>query len=89
MMRICNKCFENKWKYKFVEGIIIATCQICDNEIQFEARKKKSIKPEHLRPVAEYQIRNGKRFLKINGKFTEVYLNQDNKSWRVTPITNY
>jgi hypothetical protein len=36
--------------------------------------------------VAEYQIRNGKRFLKIDGTFQEVGLKKIGKSLQVVPI---
>ncbi len=39
-MRACEKCFENNWKYKTIEDIIRATCNLCGHEVEFASRKK-------------------------------------------------
>jgi len=41
-MRACQKCNENYWNYKHIEGWIIATCKMCDFEVEFEVKKKKA-----------------------------------------------
>lgn len=41
MMNPCNKCLDNYWKYEYNEGYIIATCQMCGNEIMFMSKKLK------------------------------------------------
>jgi DNA polymerase II large subunit len=87
-MQSCRNCLENKWSYKFVDGWVKAECQICGNEVEFKVKKERT--EEELRnwngPVAEYQIRNGKRFLKIDGTFQEVGLKKIGKSLQVVPI---
>jgi transcription elongation factor Elf1 len=45
-MYACAKCGENRWKFKKIESWIRATCEFCDNEVEFEA------KPDH-QPVQE------------------------------------
>lgn len=37
-MRRCEKCFSNKWKFEKQEDWIQALCQVCDNEVIFEAK---------------------------------------------------
>ena len=127
-MSNCKNCLENSWSYKYEDDkTILATCNICGNEVSFNAKKKIRIKAGDLcrkckNPIiykdskfnkkkllknyyftgyyycpkcktfymseefkiynkpkkevkAEYKIVNGKRFLKINGKFKEVMLN--------------
>ena len=53
-MSPCTKCLENQWKYEYNEGIIIATCKLCDHEVMFEAKKK------HKKPI------DTKRFLPVS-----------------------
>lgn len=36
----CNRCLENNWSFKKVEGIITATCTFCSYEVQFSKKKK-------------------------------------------------
>lgn len=43
MMALCAKCFENNWKYRFIDGWIIATCQACGHEVEFQSRREKKI----------------------------------------------
>ena len=31
-MRYCNKCLESSWLNRYVQGYVIATCNICGNE---------------------------------------------------------
>lgn len=45
-MKPCKKCLENNWKFEFIDGWIKATCQNCENEIEFEATKKKQMLKE-------------------------------------------
>ncbi len=37
----CERCLDKAWKYKYSEGWIIATCQMCGHEVQFEAHGKR------------------------------------------------
>jgi len=41
-MRPCGKCLENNWKFEKNDNLIIATCIMCGNEIQFEPTKRKT-----------------------------------------------
>lgn len=43
-MRTCSKCLENNWKFEHIDGMIKATCNICGNEVEFEAKKKISVR---------------------------------------------
>ena len=49
-MRNCSKCLENNWKYEYIDGWIVATCQECGNEVEFPA-KKKSFKKNNVPPI--------------------------------------
>ena len=67
---------QNKW--------VVATCDICGNEVEFG---HKNIKHHFEELKAEYEIRKGKRFLKIDGEFKEVYLKKLKKgAFRIMPI---
>ena len=44
MMRPCNKCLENRWSFQHNEGWIVATCDMCGNEVEFEKREKEKMK---------------------------------------------
>lgn len=37
-MRPCEKCLENNWEIKFIDGFIRATCRLCGHEVEFKAR---------------------------------------------------
>ena len=37
----CIKCQENNWGFENVDGWVIATCQECGYEKEFEAQKKR------------------------------------------------
>lgn len=39
-MYACQQCLENNWKFKYIDGWILATCQECGFEVEFEAKKK-------------------------------------------------
>lgn len=41
MMKSCDKCLENNWSFKHIDGWIIATCEFCGNEVQFMSKKEK------------------------------------------------
>ena len=55
-MRNCNRCLDNNWKIKKEEGWYKAECQMCGNDVEFEAytqpkREKKIYKrPFSVRP---------------------------------------
>ena len=40
-MRLCDKCLENNWSFRYIDGYIIATCNICEYEVEFKSRKLK------------------------------------------------
>lgn len=39
MMRSCEKCQENRWKFEYIEGWIRATCELCLWEVEFQSKK--------------------------------------------------
>ena len=93
MMRPCYKCKKNDWKYNYNNGWITATCQNCGNEVQFPAKRKK-LNPNKDPIWAEYEMRDGRSFLKTNktnDQFIEVGLKQGihKRKWfmQVVPIS--
>lgn len=46
-MNFCEKCLENNWDFKYNDGFIMATCQNCGHEVEFEAKKKPYKKPAY------------------------------------------
>lgn len=40
-MGFCEKCLEKAWSFKHIDGYIIATCNLCGNEVEFPDRKTK------------------------------------------------
>jgi len=42
-MYACQKCGENKWKFKFIEGWVRATCEFCGHEVEFESKEKEKM----------------------------------------------
>ena len=58
-----------------IEKWMKATCEICGDEVEFgfEEKKRKQLKK------SEYEIRDGKHFLRIDGVFKEVELCKVNK----------
>ena len=89
----CRKCLNNNWKFRKEREIldngtqnkwIVATCNFCGEDVEFG---HKNI-PHHFgQEKAEYKIKKGKRYLKIEGKFKEVYLKyKQDGSFKVTPI---
>ena len=38
-MNRCSGCLENDWKYKHIDGYVIAICQQCGKEVEFLAKK--------------------------------------------------
>lgn len=40
-MRNCDNCLENIWSFKKIDGYIIATCDNCGNQVEWEHRKTK------------------------------------------------
>ena len=49
-MRRCEQCLENVWDYEYLEGIIRATCRLCDYEVEWESKKlrRKRLKQEKI-----------------------------------------
>lgn len=96
-MRPCVKCKTNKWKYNFKdeERLVIATCINCNAIVKFKAKPRKPLDPNKIEACAEYEIKKGKRYLKINGEFKEVDLfkvngkgkkDEQGKYLRVMPV---
>lgn len=58
-MSLCDKCFENNWKFKKIGNYIRATCQWCAHEVEFKARKPKKPEPQQLTifTIIEKQIK--------------------------------
>lgn len=65
-MRPCQKCLDNNWSFKLIEGWVRATCKNCNYEVEFPARAKGGKKDKVLQAVYE----SGK--LLIDGVFREV-----------------
>jgi hypothetical protein len=63
-------------------------CNKCGDKVEFKAKPRKPYNPYKIEAVAEYEIRKGKRFLKIDGEFVEVELRKINNEGhlRVMPI---
>jgi hypothetical protein len=89
----CRKCLENKWKFykkRLIENNVRetwmeATCQVCGDIITFGHKQTKEKKTKPVK--AEYEIKDGKHFLKIGRKFVEVGLEYDKKgSLKVMPV---
>jgi hypothetical protein len=47
MMKPCDKCLENNWKFKYNDGYVQATCEHCGHYVEFKSR------PKHNTPVNE------------------------------------
>ena len=47
-MRQCERCLENGWTFECIEGFVMAVCKHCGFEVQFPARKRKSLKPSRF-----------------------------------------
>jgi len=79
----CAKCLNNNWEIRTIKDCddrecikyAEATCKICGNIVEF-GHKKLKLKPP---AKAEYKMENGKRYLKINGKYEEVGLFKNEK----------
>jgi len=56
-MSDCSECSANTWKYEYDDGLIIATCNNCWNEVTFNSRKikrqRKKVKHIKLPPKRE------------------------------------
>lgn len=51
-MNPCQKCLENRWTYKYNEGMIVATCDFCGYEVMFKSKRLKRSE-QHLGEPAE------------------------------------
>lgn len=76
-MSPCSECFNNIWNFELIEGIVIATCQMCDNEVQFSAKKKVYVDKPPKRAVHEWidgiwHVNGRPAYLKQNKKFTKI-----------------
>lgn len=82
-MRPCQKCNENNWSYKHIDGWITATCNMCDFEVEFEAKKKSGKKKVFGKQKPKKTKKNDLLFLQdgkvlnstqlIEGKKIEIY----------------
>lgn len=86
-MRPCDKCLENRWEFKTIreedEKFTRATCILCGNEVDFNFKK---VQVNKIEAKAEYKIKDGKRFLKIDGEYKEVGLEKTKKGFKIMPI---
>lgn len=86
-MHHCQKCLENNWEFKTKRDVnekrgtylkwAEATCKICGNEIEFGHKELGLIDrygKRRFSTKAEYEIRDGEHYLKIDGKFVKVGL---------------
>jgi len=90
-MRPCQKCGNKNrkgWKFGFNDEtrLVTAVCNVCGNKVEFKAKPRKPYDPNRVGAKAEYEMRDGKRFLKIDGEFKEVGLYNFGKFWRVCPV---
>jgi len=52
--RPCDECLDNNWKYEYLDsGRIKAQCQVCLNEVEFEAKKKNKSKGTLIEKVGD------------------------------------
>lgn len=58
MMLPCDKCLENRWSFKVENDWVTATCTLCENIVEFPARKEKPKK----------QMEDGSECRKCDGK---------------------
>jgi DNA-directed RNA polymerase subunit RPC12/RpoP len=90
-MRPCQKCGQknkNGWSYGFRDDTrkVTAVCKSCGFKVEFNAKPRKPYDPNRIGAKAEYEMRDGKMFLKIDGEFKEVDLYDFGKFWRVCPV---
>lgn len=38
-MGMCDQCLENNWSFKYIEGYVRATCNLCGHEVEFQSKK--------------------------------------------------
>lgn len=36
----CKKCLENNWHYNYIDGYVIATCENCGFETNWQAKQE-------------------------------------------------
>ena len=85
-MRPCV-CGGNRWKYSFDDETrrVAAECVWCGVVVTFQAKPRKPVDPNKIEALAEYEIRDGKHFLKLNGEFVEVELCKVNNKGQRDP----
>jgi len=92
MKLYCEKCLNNSHSgfifqkkrdedQKWTE----AECKQCGTVIEFGFKKRKVSEGA----VTKYEVRDGKRFLEIDGLFQEVGVYKLKKGIKVMPINNY
>lgn len=85
----CKKCNSTNYKwsaernFKTGKKIITFSCR-CGNTFSFSEDFDK----DKIEAVAEYEIRNGKRFLRIDGIFKEVEFKKVKGGMQVVAIEN-
>ena len=87
----CRKGNKKSWKYRFNDETrkITATCRKCGSIVEFKAKPRKALDPNKIEACANYEIRDGKRFLEINGKFKEVDIFKVDKKGKIDPYGNF
>jgi len=51
----CTNCLENYWTFENIEGLTIATCELCGYEVQLGGKKKYNHPPKQ----AVYEMIDG------------------------------
>jgi hypothetical protein len=87
----CGNRSPRGWKYNFNDDTrkIRAVCKKCGLIVEFSAKPRKPLDPNKVEACAEYEIRDGVRFLKIDGEFVEVEIVRFDKKNRVSPTGCY
>ncbi len=60
-MQRCNNCLENNWDFKYIDGWIKATCNLCGHEVEFEAKKKNEVNKNCRKCDTELIVKQAKK----------------------------
>lgn len=89
-MKPCRKCNKNKWRYLFNDNtrMVTAVCLTCNNEVSFPAKPRKAPDTNRVIPFAEYEMRDGKTYLRTDDHdFIEVGIQENYRGHlKVVPI---
>jgi DNA-directed RNA polymerase subunit RPC12/RpoP len=90
-MKPCQKCGQkNKrgWKYGFRDAtrMVSAICKTCGYKVEFKAKPRKPHDPNRIGAKAVYEIKDGRRYLELDGKMQEVGLYDFGGFWKVCPV---